>query len=108
MKEVPKEGAGLLQQCEVLPFEVQVRQIKDSCQAIWDSDHEIVQTEWLITLEEDHTSFEVNRMTIRTEQLLGVKEATHSKVYTWDSEAEAHGQKKTLVQSLKQFHAHFY
>ena len=47
-------------------------------------------------------------MTIRTKQLLWIKEATHSNIYTWKTEAEVHGQKKTLVQSLKQFHAHFY
>ena len=47
-------------------------------------------------------------MTIRTEQLLWIKEANHSKIYTWESEPKVLGQKKTLVQSLKQFHAHFY
>ena len=88
--------------------EAQLRWIKDSHQAIWDSGHEVIQTEWLITLEEDHTSFEVNRMTIQTKQLILIKEATHSKVHTWESEAEVHDQKKALVQSLKQFHACFY
>ena len=83
-------------------------QIRDSHEAIWDSNHEIVRTEQLITLEEDYTSFEVNRMTTQTKQLLWIKEATHSKVHTWDSEARVQGQKKTLMQSLKQFHAHFY
>ena len=34
-------------------------------------------------------------------------EATHSKIHTQESEAEVHGQKKTHVQSLKQFHACF-
>ena len=91
-----------------LQSEAQVRQIRDSYQAILDSNHEVIHTEQLITLEEDHTSFEVNRMIIRTEQLLLIKEATHSKVYTHESEAEVHGQKKTLMQSLKQLHAHFY
>ena len=42
-------------------------------------------------------------MTIRTKQLLQIKEATHSTICTWESEAE-----KTLMQSLKQFHTHFY
>ena len=82
--------------------EAQVRWIKDSCQAIWNSDHEVIQTEQLIALEEDHTSFKVNRMTIQTEQLLWTKETTHSKVYAWESEAGVHGQKKTLIQSLTQ------
>ena len=47
-------------------------------------------------------------MTVRTNQLLQIKEATHLKIHTWESEAKVHGWKKTLVQLLKQFHAHFY
>ena len=47
-------------------------------------------------------------MTVRTNQLLWIKEATHSKIHTWESEAEVYGWKKTLVPSLKQFHACFY
>ena len=46
-------------------------------------------------------------MMVRTDQLLWIKEATHTKVHTWESEAEAHGQMKTLAQSLKQPHACF-
>ena len=71
--------------------EAQVKWIEDSHQAIWDSNHEIVQTDLLITLKEDLTPFEVNKMAIRTKQLLWIKEATHSKVYTWESEAKIHG-----------------
>ena len=37
-----------------------------------------------------------------------MKEATHSKIHIRVSEAKVHGQKKTLVQSLKQFHACFH
>ena len=47
-------------------------------------------------------------MTVRADQLLYIKEATHSKIQTWESEAEVPGQKKTLMQCLKQFHADFY
>ena len=45
---------------------------------------------------------------VRTDQLLHIAEAINSKIYTWESEAEAHGQTKTLVLSLKQYHAHYY
>ena len=88
--------------------EAQVRLPKDSQKVIWDSNHEVIWTEWLITLKEDHTSFEVNRKIIQTEQLLQIKEATHSNLYTQEPEADVHGQKKTLMQSLKQFHTYFY
>ena len=71
----------------ILWSEAQVRWIKDSHWAFWDSDHEVIWTEQLITLKGDHTSFEVNRMTTQTKQLLWIKEATHSKVYTQEPEA---------------------
>ena len=89
-------------------LETQVRWIKDSHQAIWDSNQEIVRAEWLITHEGHYTSFKVNRITTWTKQLLWIRKATHSKIYTQESKAKVQGQKKTLVQSLKQFHAHFY
>ena len=47
-------------------------------------------------------------MMIRTDQLLCVTKATWSKIYTRDSEAKTHGRKKTLVLSLKQYHAYYY
>ena len=45
---------------------------------------------------------------VRMDQLLCIKEATNSNVYTWKSEAKAHGQTKTLVLSLKQYHVCYY
>ena len=48
----------------------QLKQMKDSHQAIWESNHEIIWTEQEITLGEDHTSFKVNKMTDRTHQLV--------------------------------------
>ena len=74
--------------------EAQLKQIGDSHQAVWGSDHEIIQTEWELALEEDCTSFEVNKMMVRTDQLLWIKEATHSKILPQESEAEVHGWKK--------------
>ena len=61
-----------------------------------------------ITLEEDHSSFKMHKMMFRSEQLLHIKEATNLKDYTWESEAKAHGQMRTLVLSLEQYHAHYY
>ena len=72
------------------------------------SNHEIIYTEQELALKEDYTSFEVNKMTFRTNQLLQIKEATHSKKHTWESDAEVHDWKKTLMLSLKQFHICFY
>ena len=45
---------------------------------------------------------------VRTDQLLCIAEATSSKIYTRDMEAEIYGRAKTLVLSLKQHHAHYY
>ena len=86
--------------------EAQLKWIKYSHQVIWESDYEIIWTEWEITLKEEHTSFEVNK--VRINQLLQIKEATHSKIHTQESEAEVNGLRKTLMQSLKQFPACFY
>ena len=63
---------------------------------------------WDHALEEECNSFEMCKMTVRMDQLLCIAEATNSKVYTHESEAEAHGQAKALAFSLKQYHAHYY
>ena len=55
--------------------------------------------EWDCTLEEDHNSFEMWKMTVKMDQLLHIAEATNSKVYTWESEAEVHGGTKALILS---------
>ena len=88
--------------------EAQLKLIGDSHQAVWESDYEVIKTEWELTLKEDHHSFEVNKMTDRIDELLRIKEATHSKIHPCELEAEVPGREKTLVQSLKQSHAHFY
>ena len=44
----------------------------------------------------------------RTDQLLQIKGGAHLKIHPPELEAGVQGRKKTLVQSLKQFHAHFY
>ena len=52
---------------------------------------------------EDWNSFEMQKMMVRTEQLLCIAEATGSRIHTRESEAEADGKVRTLVLSLKQF-----
>ena len=89
-------------------METQMKRIGDSCQDVWGHDKKIVRTEWKCTLAEDHTSFEMRRTTTRTDQLLCIAEATGSKIYTRESEAETCGAPNALVLSLKQFHAHYF
>ena len=55
------------------------RQIADSCHTVWVSDYEVIKTEQDLALKEDCSSFEVNKMMVRTNKLLKIKEATHSK-----------------------------
>ena len=71
-------------------------------------DHECIQAEWDCALVEDCSSFDMHRMTVRTDQLLHIATATDSQIYTRDSEAETHGWAKTLLLSLKQYHGHYY
>ena len=88
--------------------EAQLKWVGNSCQAMWGHNHEIIRTEWDCDLEEDHNSFEMHKMTVRTDQLHCIAEATNSKIHTRELEAKANGWAKTLVLSLKQNHAHFY
>ena len=62
--------------------EAQLKWIQDSHQAVWGSDYEIIKTEWELALMQDHTSFKVNKISVRTYQLLWIKEATHLKIPT--------------------------
>ena len=61
--------------------EAQLKQIGDSHQAVWESDYEVVNTEWELAFKEDCHSFEVSKMMNRTEELLQIKEAMHSKIH---------------------------
>ena len=84
-------------------------QIGTSHQAVWGSDYEAIKTEWDLPLSKDHSFFDVSRMTVQTDQLLWIKEVANVKnIYPWGQEANIHGKKKTLLQSLKQFHACYY
>ena len=89
-------------------FAAQLKWIGNGCQAMWGHDQEVIRMEWDQTLEEDHNSFEMGKMTVRMDQLLHIAEATNSKVYTHESEAEAHDWVKALALSLKQYHTHYY
>ena len=88
--------------------DAQLKKISDSHKAMWGHVQEIIRMEQDCTLQEDHNSFKMHKMTVRTDQLLHIAEATNLKVYTWESEAEAHGWKKALVLSLKQYHTNYY
>ena len=88
--------------------EAQLKRIANSHQAVWGHDHKSIRTEWVHALVEDCSSFEMCKMMVRTDQLLHIAAATDSHIYTRDSEAETHGQAKTLVLSLKQYHTHYY
>ena len=59
----------------------QLKWIDDSHQAVWESDYEVIKTEQELTLKEDCHSFEVNKKMDRTEQLLQIREAMHSKIH---------------------------
>ena len=76
--------------------EAQLKWIGDSHQAVWESDYEVIKTEWELTLKEDCHSFEVNKMMDRTEQLLQIKEAMHSKIHPCESEAGVQGGRRPL------------
>ena len=92
----------------ILWSEAQLKWIGNSCQAVWGHNNEIIRTEQNCTLEEDCNSVEMNKMTVRNDQLLHIAEATNLKIYTWELEAKALGLAKTLVLSLKPHHAHYY
>ena len=89
-------------------METQQKRINDSHHDVWVNDHKIIRTEQKCTLAEDHTSFEMQNKTGRTNQLLCITEATGSKIYTRESESETHSKVKALVLSLKQYHTHYY
>ena len=84
----------------------QLKQIKDSCQAIWGSDHEIIWTEWKITLREESHFFWSEQDDCHNWPNFFKSKRPPTQKSTLESEAEAHGWKKTLMQSWKQFHAH--
>ena len=81
--------------------EAKLKWIGDSHQAIWGHDQGIMRMKWDHALEKDHNSFKMCEVTVRTDQLLHIVEATNLKVYTQELEAEAHGWMKALVLSIK-------
>ena len=88
--------------------EAQLKRIGDSHLAMWGNNHDSIQTEWDLALAEDHNFFDMCRMVVRTDQLLCIAAATDSQIYTWDLGGQTHGQVKTLVLLLKQYHTHYY
>ena len=88
--------------------EAKLKQIGDSHQAMCRYDHEIIRMEQNCIPEENYNSFEMCKMTFRTDQLCHIAEATNLKIYTHELKAKAQGWMKTLVLSLKQYHTHYY
>ena len=50
----------------------------------------------------------MHKMTVRSDQLVCIAEATSSKMYTLELEAKAHDWMKALVLSLKRYNTHCY
>ena len=88
--------------------EAELKRIGKSCQDIWGHDHKSIRTEMDCILAEDHNSFEMQKMMVRTDQLFSITKAIGSKIYTSKLEAETHGRAKTVVLLLKQYNAHYY
>ena len=84
-------------------------QIWNNHKPVLGSDYKTIKTEWDVTLDRDSHSFEISGMTVYTNQLLWIKVATNARnIYTREHKTNIDGMKKALVQSLKQFHAHYY
>ena len=60
-------------------LEAHLKQFGDCHHAVWESNYKVIKTEWELSLKESCNSFEVNKMTVRTDQLLQIKETTYSK-----------------------------
>ena len=58
----------------------QMAQISKCHQTAWGSDYRVVKTEWELALNEDYSSFKVNKIVVQTNQLLCIKEATDAKI----------------------------
>ena len=72
---------------------------------MWDCDYKAVKTEWDPTFDKEPSSSKVSRKMVCTDELVWIKMATNVRNIC---EANIDGQKKALVQSLKQFHTHYY
>ena len=89
-------------------MEAQLKRISDKFQDAWRHNHKSNIAEQKYASTEDHNSFEMKEMTVRTDQLLHIAEGTGSKIYTRELDAKIHGRVKTLVLLLKQYHIHYY
>ena len=78
-------------------MEAQLKRISENHQDVWGHDHECVRTEEKCTLVEDHNSFEMQKIMIRTDQLLHIAVTTSSKIYTRELKAKTHGKVKTGI-----------
>ena len=90
-------------------LEAQLKQIGDSHQAVWESEYEVIRTEQEFTLKENCHSFD-SKQDDRQDWPTTLDQRSHFtlKIHPCKLEARVQGRRKTLVQSLKQFHACFY
>ena len=89
--------------------DTQLGQIENNHTTVWESDHKAIKTEWNLHLDRDPSSFAVSEMMAHTNHLLQIKVANNmGNFYPSEHKADVNGWKKALVQSLKQFHAHYY
>ena len=109
-EEVPQEGvASCVPTKQGFWKDAKLEQIGNNHTTVCESNYKTIKTEWNLTLDRDSSSFTVSDMTIYTDQLLQVKVATNvGNIYPHEHEANINCQRKTLVQSLKQFHADYY
>ena len=86
----------------------QLKKVMDYYQDIWGHELAIIKSEQKYALAEDQDFFKIQRMAIRTDQLIQIMEATDYKLLQWEPEAETDGRAKKLVRLLRQYHAWFY
>ena len=68
-----------------------------------------IKKKWVVALDRDPSPLAVSGMMVLTNQLLQIKVATNvGNIYPQEHEADIDSQRKALVQSLEQFHAHYY
>ena len=88
-----------------------MKRIGDSHWNVWGHDLAIGRSEQKYALAKDQDTFEMQKMMVRTNQLLHIMEATGSKSTSGGQKLRQTAEQKKVVQLLKQYHAwsyHFY
>ena len=72
-------------------METQLKRISKNHPESGGHNHKSVRAEQKPALAEDHNSFEMWKMTVRTEQLFCIAKTTGSNIHTWETEAKTDG-----------------